>query len=170
MFLVIYLTRHSEAVRDNKIEARPCFAPRSVSGSIKQSWKKAAESILPTGSWPNTCHVLVVLCCILMRHTELQSADQGPSGIEGRLWGRNIIDLLLSVPQHPYEIPAQRWAAIHWWPQRGNTICVQLKHRFIVFEQINCTYSLWFVVMGFYGNGRSLTFNSRRFYCCSGNN
>lgn len=58
MFLAIYLTRHSEAVRDNKIEARPCFAPRSVSGSIKQSWNKAAESILPTGSWPNTCHVL----------------------------------------------------------------------------------------------------------------
>lgn len=35
------------------------------------------QSLWPAGRWPNTSNVHAVLRCILMRHTELQRADQG---------------------------------------------------------------------------------------------
>ncbi len=82
LFLVIYLTLHSDAVCNDAIEAHSNFAPCSLSGLTKQPQNKAAAPLLPIGSWPNTCNVYVVLCCILMRHTELQRADQGSTGTQ----------------------------------------------------------------------------------------
>lgn len=82
LFQVIYLTLHSDAVCNDKIDARSNFVPCSFSGLTKQQQNKAAQSVLPIGSWPTTCNVYVALCCILMRHTELQWADRGSTGTQ----------------------------------------------------------------------------------------
>lgn len=89
-----------------------------------------------------------------------------PLGHKGRLWGRNMIDLKLTVLQHPYEIPTQSQAAIHWGLQTGNIMllvkalfyCFWVDKQYFLYLACGLAISVWEL--------RS-NFHSLWFYCFS---
>lgn len=109
--------------------------PHRLSGSIKRQRNKSGRD--HTAPWSaDQTSAMQRWCCVAywwdtLNFSELTGA---PLGRRGRLGGRKIIDLNLSVLQRPYETLTRSHAAIRWRLQAGNTGCVRLKNCLIVFR------------------------------------
>lgn len=113
------------------------------------------------GSWPNTCNVYVVLCCILMRHTELQRADRGSTGTQSQalrqkhyrsevkysstsLWGLNSEpsgNTPVATERKYYMLPVKALFYC-FWPDKLHIFHVVCGHVISVWELLLSQFSL----------------------------